>query len=86
MCSCSLFFFTAAHFHLGGRWHFSLPLFKNILFSFQRNSSPLFFISRSSSFSVIHVSVDIKILSRKTDSALCFFGWPRNLPPIRAGA
>ena len=23
------FFFTAAHFHLGGRWHFSLPLYKN---------------------------------------------------------
>ena len=68
------FFFTAAHFHLGGRWHFSLPLYKNFHVFFQRNSSPLFFISRSSSFSVIHISVHIKILSRKTDSALVFLG------------
>ena len=69
------------------RFFFSLPLIfilvaagisrchyiKTFMFSFQRNSSPLFFISRSSSFSVIHVSVDIKILSRKTDSALFFW-------------
>ena len=25
----ALFFFTAAHFHPGSRWHFSLPLYKN---------------------------------------------------------
>ena len=31
------------------------------MFFFQRNWSPLFFISRSSSFSVIHVNVDIEI-------------------------
>ena len=69
------------------RFFFSLPLIftlvtagishchytKTFMFFFQRNSSPLFFISRSSSFSVIHISVDIKILSRKTDSALFFW-------------
>ena len=69
------------------RFFFSLPLIftlvaagishchyiKTFMFFFQRNSSPLFFFSRSSSFSVIHISVDIKILSRKTDSALFFW-------------
>ena len=49
MNSCALFFLCRSFF----------------MFSFQQNSSPLFFISRSSSFSVIHVSVDIKIKSKK---------------------
>ena len=35
------------------------------IFSLERNSPPLFFISRSSSLSVIHVSVDIKIKLKK---------------------
>ena len=35
------------------------------MFFFQRNFSPLFFVSRSSSFSVIHVNVDIKIKSKE---------------------
>ena len=77
MCSCSPSFF------------FSLPLIftllaagispchylKTLMFSFQRNQSPLFFISRSSSFSLIHVSLDIKIQSKKRrfDSVVIFF-------------
>ena len=46
LCSCSpFFFFTAAHFHLAGRWHFSFSHRRYIisLFFFQRYSSPLFF-------------------------------------------
>ena len=45
LCSCSPFFFTAAHFHLAGRWHFSFSHRRYIisLFFFQRYSSPLFF-------------------------------------------
>ena len=54
------FFFSAAHFSF-------------FMISFQRNSSPLVFISRSSSFSVIHVSVDIRKLSQKNDSAWLWF-------------
>ena len=50
MCSCSLFF-TAAHFHLGGRKHFSFSHLRYkifMFFFFQRSWSPLFLISRSS--------------------------------------
>ena len=42
------------------------------MFLFQRNSSPLFSITRSSSFSVIHVSVNIKNNVEK-DTTLLFF-------------
>ena len=42
-----------------------LSRYKILMFLFQRNSSPLFFISRSSSFSVIPVIVDGKIQSQK---------------------
>ena len=57
------FFFAAAHFHLGGRQHFSFShhRYKIFTFFFQRTWSPLFFISPSSSFSFIRVNVDIKI-------------------------
>ena len=63
LCSCSLCFFTAAHFHFGSRQHFSCSYRRYIIFMifFQRNWSPLLFISRSSSFPVIQVNVDIKI-------------------------
>ena len=57
LCSCSLLFFTAAHFHLAGRQHFS---FSHRRFEFPCFSSYEFSITRSSSFSVIHVSVNIK--------------------------
>ena len=40
------FFFTAAHFHLGGRWHFSLPLYKNFhVFLPKKFVSFVFFLS-----------------------------------------
>ena len=53
----SLLFFTAAHFHLAGRQHFS---FSHLRFEFPCFCSNEFSITRSSSFSVIHVSVHIK--------------------------
>ena len=43
------------------------------MFFFQRNSSPLFSITRSSSFSVIHLSVNIKINVEKETTLLFFF-------------
>ena len=56
------YFFHTAHFHLAGRWHFlfSRRCYEIFMFFFQGNSSPLFSITRSSSFSVINVSVNIK--------------------------
>ena len=42
------------------------------MFFFQRNSSPLFSVTRSSSFSVIHVSINIKNNVEK-DTTLLFF-------------
>ena len=56
-CSCSLLFFTAAHFHLAGRQHFP---FSHRRFEFPCFSSNEFSLTRSSFFSVIHVSVHIK--------------------------
>ena len=62
--------YAPVHFFCGCRWFspwwplaspFSHHCYKIFMFFFQRNWSPLFFISRSSSFSVIHVNVDIKI-------------------------
>ena len=52
-------FFTAPHFHLGRRQHFSFSII--FMFLFRRNWAPLLFISNSSSFPVIQVNVDIKI-------------------------
>ena len=43
------------------------------MFFFQRNSSPLFSITRSSSFSVIHVSVNITNNVEKDTTLLFFF-------------
>ena len=43
------------------------------MFFFQRNSSPLFSITRSSSFAVIHLSVNIKINVEKETTLLFFF-------------
>ena len=62
------FFFASTHFHLGGRTrqHFSLSYchYKIFMLLLRRNWSPLFFISRSSSFSVIHVNVKINLKER----------------------
>ena len=72
--SCSNFFFTAAHFHVGSRKHFSFSHRCYIIFMFflQQNWSPLWFICRSSSFSVIQVNVDIKIKWKERLSFLLF--------------
>ena len=61
MCSCSLFFFTAAHFPLGGHLHlsFSHRRYKIFMFFFKRNWSQLIFISRA------YDKVDIKIQSKE---------------------
>ena len=51
---------------------FSQPLWVSMVF-FLRNSSPLFSITRPSSFSVIHVSVNIKNNAVKDTTLLLFF-------------
>ena len=51
---------------------FSPPLWISMFFSL-RNSSPLFSITRSSSFSVIRVSVNIKNNAEKDTTLLLFF-------------
>ena len=51
---------------------FSPPLWISMFF-FLRNSSPLFSITRSSSFFVIHVSVNIKNNPEKDTTLLLFF-------------
>ena len=70
-----LYFVTAAHFHLAGRYHFSFShhRYEIFMFIFHRNSSPSFLITRSSSFSVIHVSVNIKNNVEKDTTLLLFF-------------
>ena len=70
----TLFFFTAPHFHLGRRQHFSFSHRRYIIFMFlfRRNWAPLLFISNSSSFPVIQVNVDIKI-KRKERLVLLLF-------------
>ena len=75
-CSCSLLFFTAAHLK-SPCWPiafliFSPPLWIS-MFYFLRNSSPLFSITRSSSLSVIHVSVNIRNNAEKDTTLLLFF-------------
>ena len=54
------FFFTATHFHPAGRQHFSFyhHRYKILMLFLQRDKSPLFLVSRFSSFSVIQVSID----------------------------
>ena len=60
------FFFASTHFHLRGCQHFSLSYcrYKMFMLLLRRNWSPLFFISRSSPFSVIHVNVKINLKER----------------------
>ena len=67
VCSCSLLFFHCRSFSpcctlFAGRQHFSCfnHRYEMFMFFFQRNLSPLFSVTRSSSFTVIHVSVNIK--------------------------
>ena len=74
LCSCSLFSFTAAHFHLVGHQHFSLSDSRFEFSCFSSKNSPLLFsITRSSSFSVIHVSINIRNSVEKDTTLLLFF-------------
>ena len=69
------FFLTSAHFHLGSRKHFFIfsPPRKYFHVFIPNEIGLLFFISRSSSFSVILVIAGNDDESRKKDSALLFF-------------
>ena len=70
------YFFTAAHFYLAARQHFSFShcRYEIFMFFFQRNSSPLFSITRPSSSSVIHVSVNIKKKNVEKDTSFLLVG------------
>ena len=61
------YFSHTAHFHLAGRCNFlfSHRCYEIFMFFFQGNSSPLFSITRSSSFYVIKVSVNVKNIVQK---------------------
>ena len=63
------------HFHLADRQHslFSRRRALNFHVFLLRNSSPLFSITRFSSFSVIHVSVNIKNDAEKDTTLSLFF-------------
>ena len=66
VCGLVTFFFAAAHLYLGGRQHFSIS----------HSRYNCFYISGSSSFSVIHANVDIKIKSKeriRLRCCCCFF-------------
>ena len=64
--SCVILTFLAASILI-----FSLPLWISVFF-FLRNSSPLFLITRSGSFCVLHVSVNIKNNAEKYRTLLFF--------------
>ena len=70
-----LFFFHCSSFFTllaASISHFLTDITKFSSF-FQRNSSPMLYFSRHCSFSVIHVSVDIKIWSKKWLALLLLF-------------
>ena len=87
LCSCSLLFFTAPHFHLAGRSFLPLaflivsPPVWIFMFFFLQNSSLLFSITRSSSFSVIHVSINIKYNVEKDTTLLIFLSFLKSRRP-----
>ena len=76
------FHFPAIHFHLGSRQHFSFSHHRNKIFMlfFELNWSPLFFICRFSSFSVINVNMYLKIKSKEKNRlyCCCFFLSPKS--------
>ena len=80
MCSCSLFFFTAAHFPLGGHLHlsFSHRRYKIFMFFFKRNWSQLFFISRA------YDKLTLKFSQKKDSPLLMFFPFIRRGVFLRA--
>ena len=82
LCSCSVLFF---HYRLfftllaASCWPLTFLIFsrhrrhESFMFFFQRNSSPLFWITRSNSFFVIRVSVNIKNNVERDSTLLLFF-------------
>ena len=74
LSSCSLYFSLPLIFNLltASKSHF-LTAALNFHVFVLRNSSPLFSITRSSSFSVIHVNVNIKYNAEKDTTLLLFF-------------
>ena len=60
-------------FHCISHFSFSHRRYEIFMFFFQRNSSPLFLITHSSTFYVIHVSVDVKNNVEKDTTLLLFF-------------
>ena len=83
LCVLTQYFVSCVHVH----FYFSLPIISTLLatsvshfltgtlnlFFFLWNLSPLFSITRSSSFSVIHASVNIKNNVEKDTTLLLFF-------------
>ena len=74
VCSCSLFFSPPLIFTLvaASISPFSHRRYKIFMFFFQRNWSPLFFISRSNSSSVVHVNVGIEIKLKERIGFYCY--------------
>ena len=72
---CVPFFFTAAHFHPAGcqLFTFSYPAVTKISYCSCNEIRLLLFIFRFSSFSVIHVGIDIKKIQSNKDSAFLSF-------------
>ena len=74
LSSCSLLFFSLPLiFTLLAASISHLSTAALFMFFFQRNSSPLFSVTRSSSFSVTQLSVDIKNNFEKDSTLLLFF-------------
>ena len=79
LCSCSLLFFTASHFHLAGPSLLAASISRcltaalNFHVFLATKSVSLFSITCSSSFSVIHVSVNMKNNVDKDTTLLLFF-------------
>ena len=80
VCSCSLCFFRRRLFSPWWQLQLAFPLFltaaiKFLMFFVQRYWSPLVFISRSNSSSVIHVNVgiEIKLKERSGFHCYCFY-------------
>ena len=75
LCSCSLLFFHCCSF--SPCWPLAFLIFSPPLWNFhvffQRNSSPLFSITCFISFSVIHVSVNIKLTTYKKHDFVVVF-------------
>ena len=70
LCSCSLLFFTAAHFHLAGRSHFSLS---HRRFEFSCFSSYKIRLFCLQSLALALSLLSTKITSKKARLWCCFF-------------